>query len=110
MKLLLLVFLVFPLLLFNSCKDDKEETSKKETISFGGITSTDEFGFPISIDATDWRLSESWSGKENYLFIQKMDELSFALAGRVTFRLTTESKLFPCNNPMNQCYLCSFKI
>jgi hypothetical protein len=85
MKPLFLILLTFTTILLISCKDDDNETPSRETISFGGITSTDETGIPISVDPSDWKLSESWSGKENYLFFQKMDEICLVEENTVSF-------------------------
>jgi len=55
-----------------SCEDDPviADTPPK-TIVFNGITITDNNGWVIQNDPDDWKLTESWTEKENSLFVEK---------------------------------------
>jgi len=59
----IIAFAVIITTLFISCV--KEST---DNIAFTGITKTDEQGFIISKDTTDWRFTDIWKDKEINLF------------------------------------------
>jgi hypothetical protein len=53
----------------SSCEKDTEENL------FTGITESNEFGETISVDETDWNLTENWNETENSLFSESFDNL-----------------------------------
>ncbi|MBK7227067.1 MAG: hypothetical protein WBB17_08160 [Saprospiraceae bacterium] len=60
-----IAFVILFTSLFISCEKEKESEDK---ISFTGITKTDEQGFVISEDTTDWKFNDKWIDEEINLF------------------------------------------
>lgn len=69
------LYIAFGVIICNfiiSCEGDDATDTKPNTIVFNGITMTDNNGWVIKNDPNDWKLAETWTEKENSLFVEKM--------------------------------------
>lgn len=79
----------------SSCKEDKNlADNKPEIIVFKGITLTDNQGWVIENDLSDWQLAESWNETENSLFAEK--KTNFCDTANIGFKVVSYPN--PCND------------
>jgi len=62
-SILLLAFIL------SNCKDEKNDQPAPEKIYFSGLTQTDNNGWPVTIDTTDWTTKDIWVKQESDLFL-----------------------------------------
>jgi hypothetical protein len=61
-------FFLILIIMMNSCKEKIDNPVAESKIYFSGLTQTDNNGWPISIDSTDWTTNDTWVKKESDLF------------------------------------------
>ena len=64
-KFFSIICLIF---LINSCKDDTVTPVVENKIYFSGLTQTDNNGWFMSLDSTDWTTNDTWVKQESDLF------------------------------------------
>lgn len=61
------VFLIL-MILISSCKEKADNPRAESKIYFTGLTQTDNIGWPITVDSTDWKTNDTWVKQEADLF------------------------------------------
>lgn len=101
-KSIISLFVIFILIIIGvmtSCEEDNViAVTKPDTIVFKGITVTDNNGWVIQNDPDDWTLTETWTEKENTLFVEK--KMTLCDNGNSAY-VIHPAYLNPCRNQFN---------